>query len=60
MPFRLCLEKAKLDSIGLDFEQDKRGYKRGYERISSRISEGRFGPREPVIAIDFASFSARN
>ena len=37
MPFRLCLEKAKLDSIGLDFEQDKRGYKRGYERISSRM-----------------------
>ena len=46
---------SKLDSIGLDFEQDKRGYKRGYERISSTI-----GPREPLIAIDFASFSARN
>ena len=44
LPFRLCLEKAKLDSIGLDFEQDKRGYKRGYERISSRISEGTFRP----------------
>ena len=24
------------------------------------FQKGRFGPREPVIAIDFASFSARN
>ena len=37
-------QQSKLDSIGLDFEQDKRGYKRGYERISSRISEGTFRP----------------
>ena len=37
-------QQWKLDSIGLDFEQEKRGYKRGYERISSRISEETFRP----------------
>ena len=55
-------QQSKLDSIGWDFEQEKRGYKRGEDTRGFLVGfqKGRFGPREPVIAIDFASFSARN
>ena len=55
-------QQSKLDSIGLDFEQDKRGedIKEDTGGFLVGFQKGRFGPREPVIAIDFASFSARN